>query len=83
MDTPQPGRARRSCWDVHRRDHEGMSGRAKAPFGDRFGRKMVAIIGKIAVNANVFPPSRLLPRTVQSRRRLSEMATGVGYLSTR
>jgi hypothetical protein len=31
-----------------------MSGRAKPPFGIRFGRKMAAIIGKIAVLAKSF-----------------------------
>lgn len=69
-----------------------MSGRAKPPFGIRFGRKMAAIIGKIAVLAKSFiraagPEAgrgHLLSgrpqqgETFQSRRSLSEMATGVG-----
>lgn len=71
-----------------------MPGRAKPPFGIQFGRKMAAIIGKITVLAKSFifvaDEDKGKPRSkddyrkkVQSRRKLSERATGVGYLSTR
>ncbi len=35
-----------------------MSSRAKTPFGERFGRKMAAIIGRTALNANGFTRRR-------------------------